>query len=160
MYIFGGAVTFPIEDITPTYLTEGVLSTLRQADYLATKILHDSGEASRVSQMPVVLTPLHFNRDPIMHQPSCQRSVALRTFITNDFMTGIPAIPGQHISLEVRISNTVITPRYSIHTWCDGSSDQFLMVTRSAVSFSSQCSTTGENLKHFHNPMVQQGSEM
>ncbi|CAG2189486.1 GMPS [Mytilus edulis] len=34
-----GSVKYPLEDITPTYLTSLVLSTLRQADYLCTKVL-------------------------------------------------------------------------------------------------------------------------
>jgi len=51
--------------------------------------------------MPIVLIPVHFDRDPIDHIPSCQRSVVIRTFITNDFMTGVPATPGKHIPLEV-----------------------------------------------------------
>lgn len=52
--------------------------------------------------MPVILTPLHFDRDPLQKQPSCRRSVVVRTFITSDFMTGIPATPGHHIPEEVR----------------------------------------------------------
>lgn len=101
MYIFGGAIRYPIEDVTPTYLTNGVLSTLRQADYLATSVLHESGCMSKLSQMPVIIVPLHFDRDPISHQPSCQRSIVIRTFITNDFMTGIAATPGKHLPIEV-----------------------------------------------------------
>ncbi|KAL3862338.1 hypothetical protein ACJMK2_008314 [Sinanodonta woodiana] len=101
VYIFGGAIKYPIEDVTPTFLTNGVLSTLRQADYLATSVLHDSGCTSKISQMPVIIVPLHFDRDPISHQPSCQRSIVIRTFITNDFMTGIAATPGIHLPIEV-----------------------------------------------------------
>lgn len=51
--------------------------------------------------MPVVLVPLHFDRDIAYRHPSCQRSVVIRPFITEDFMTGIPAIPGKHISAAV-----------------------------------------------------------
>ncbi|XP_039598704.1 GMP synthase [glutamine-hydrolyzing]-like [Polypterus senegalus] len=51
--------------------------------------------------MPVILTPLHFDRDPLQKQPSCRRSVVIRTFITSDFMTGIPATPGNQIPEEV-----------------------------------------------------------
>ena len=54
-----------------------------------------------VSQMPVILIPLHFDRDPILRLPSCQRSIVIRTFLTNDFMTGIPATPGDQIPQEV-----------------------------------------------------------
>lgn len=51
--------------------------------------------------MPVILLPLHFDRDAALRAPSCQRSVVLRPFITQDFMTGIPAIPGIHIPVDV-----------------------------------------------------------
>lgn len=32
---------------------------------------------------------------------SFQRSVVIRTFITQDFMTGVPAVPGPDLSMEV-----------------------------------------------------------
>ena len=32
---------------------------------------------------------------------SCQRSIVLRPFISKDFMTGVAAIPGNHIPVEV-----------------------------------------------------------
>lgn len=60
------------------------------------------GYSGKISQMPVILTPLHFDRDPLQKQPSCRRSVVIRTFITSDFMTGVPATPGNHIPEEVR----------------------------------------------------------
>ncbi|XP_013404318.1 GMP synthase [glutamine-hydrolyzing] [Lingula anatina] len=101
VYVFGGLLHYPIQDVTPTFLTEGVLATLRQADYLAHKVLHESGYTPKLSQMPVVLVPLHFDRDPMGTVPSCQRSVAIRTFITNDFMTGVAAVPGQDLSKEM-----------------------------------------------------------
>lgn len=44
--------------------------------------------------MPVVLIPVHFDRDPAVRAPSCQRSIVLRPFCTADFMTGLPAVPG------------------------------------------------------------------
>ena len=56
-----------------------------------------------VSQMPIVLVPLHFDRDPRMRLPSCQRSIVIRTFVTNDFMTGIPATPGKEIPEKVNL---------------------------------------------------------
>ncbi|KAJ8274199.1 hypothetical protein COCON_G00088240 [Conger conger] len=101
VYVFGPQVKEPPADITPTFLTTGVLSTLRQADFVANSVLRESGHSGKVSQMPVILTPLHFDRDPLLKQPSCQRSVVLRTFITSDFMTGVPATPGNHIPEEV-----------------------------------------------------------
>ena len=61
-----------------------------------------AGVSKNISQMPVILVPLHFDRDPTSYAPSCQRSVVIRTFITNDFMTGIPAEPGKQLPLSVR----------------------------------------------------------
>ncbi|XP_013772810.1 GMP synthase [glutamine-hydrolyzing] [Limulus polyphemus] len=101
VYIFGDAVQFPVQDITPTFLTTGVLSTLRQADFLAQNILHSSGYYNQISQMPIILIPIHFDRDVVSRQPSCQRSIVIRTFLTSDFMTGIPAIPNKHLPLEI-----------------------------------------------------------
>uniref|UniRef100_A0A6I8P747 GMP synthase [glutamine-hydrolyzing] n=1 Tax=Ornithorhynchus anatinus TaxID=9258 RepID=A0A6I8P747_ORNAN len=101
VYVFGPPVKEPPTDVTPTFLTTGVLSTLRQADFEAHSILRESGYAGKISQMPVILTPLHFDRDPLQKQPSCQRSVVIRTFITSDFMTGIAATPGNEIPVEV-----------------------------------------------------------
>lgn len=51
--------------------------------------------------MPVVLIPVHFDRDVAYRHPSCQRSVVIRPFITEDFMTGVPALPGKHIPAAV-----------------------------------------------------------
>ena len=101
VYIFGGSVRFPVEDITPTYLTNGVLSTLRQADFLATEVLHSTNTTSNLSQMPVIIIPVHFDRDPVKNSPSCQRSIVIRTFITNDFMTGIAATPNKNFPAQV-----------------------------------------------------------
>jgi len=68
--------------------------------YAATCVVHSVGAVLKLSQMPVVLIPVHFDRDVVSHVPSCQHSVVLRPFITADFMTGISAQPGKHISLE------------------------------------------------------------
>uniref|UniRef100_A0A8B9VSR6 GMP synthase (glutamine-hydrolyzing) n=1 Tax=Anas zonorhyncha TaxID=75864 RepID=A0A8B9VSR6_9AVES len=107
VYVFGPPVKEPPTDVTPTFLTTGVLSTLRQADFEAHNILRESGYAGKISQMPIILTPLHFDRDPLQKQPSCQRSVVIRTFITSDFMTGIAATPGNEIPEEVVLKMVV-----------------------------------------------------
>ncbi|CAG9863687.1 unnamed protein product [Phyllotreta striolata] len=100
-YIFGGIVKEPLPDVTHTYLTGNALSTLRQCDDIATSILHSTGHASSISQMPVVLIPLHFDRDQALRIPSCQRSIVLRPFCTQDFMTGTPALPGKQLPIDV-----------------------------------------------------------
>ncbi|XP_042232119.1 GMP synthase [glutamine-hydrolyzing]-like isoform X1 [Homarus americanus] len=100
-FVFGGAVKDLVQDITQTNLTPGVLATLRQVDFLANQVLAESGFTEKLAQMPLVLIPIHFDRDPVTRLPSCQRSVVLRPFITHDFMTGIPALPGKHIPVEL-----------------------------------------------------------
>jgi len=101
VFAFGGKIREPISDVTATCLTSGVLSTLRQCDDLANKVLRDAECVGRLSQMPLVMIPVHFDRDPLLHLPSCQRSVVIRTFLTADFMTGVAAVPGKHIPEEV-----------------------------------------------------------
>ncbi|XP_058959886.2 GMP synthase [glutamine-hydrolyzing] [Pocillopora verrucosa] len=100
-YTFGKRIKFQIQDITPTFLSPGVISTLKQADHVAYSVILKYGIVDKISQMPIVLIPVHFDRDPIDHIPSCQRSVVIRTFITSDFMTGVPATPGKQIPIEV-----------------------------------------------------------
>lgn len=101
VYIFGSQVRDAVGDITPTLLTQRILATLRNADHLVNNILQETGSVSKLSQMPVILIPVHFDRDPVSHSPSCQHSVVLRPFVTQDFMTGVAAQPGKHISTEV-----------------------------------------------------------
>ena len=62
-----------------------------------------SGEMNKISQMPLVLIPIHFDRSNIERTTSFQRSVVIRPFVTQDFMTGVPAIPGKDISLDVSV---------------------------------------------------------
>lgn len=100
-YIAGGLVKDQVQDVTPTFLTSHVLSTLRQVDYIANQVLATSGCLSAISQMPVILIPIHFDRDTAIRVPSCQRSVVLRPFCTQDFMTGLPAVPGRQLPIEV-----------------------------------------------------------
>lgn len=99
--MFGGATKDPVTEVTPTTLTSGVLATLRQADFLANQVLAETGFTEKLAQMPIVLIPVHFDRDSTTRLPSCQRSLVLRPFITHDFMTGIPAVPGKHLPIEI-----------------------------------------------------------
>ena len=54
-----------------------------------------------ITQMPIILLPLHFDVDPVSRDPHCQRSVVIRPFLTNDFMTGVAAQPGKDLLLNV-----------------------------------------------------------
>uniref|UniRef100_A0A1A9X0R6 GMP synthase (glutamine-hydrolyzing) n=1 Tax=Glossina brevipalpis TaxID=37001 RepID=A0A1A9X0R6_9MUSC len=93
-YIFGEPIQYQITDITHTTLNNYVIKQLRQADAIANDIVRHAGLQRKVSQMPIVLIPVHFDRDPTNRTPSCSRSIVLRPFITSDFMTGVPAMPG------------------------------------------------------------------
>lgn len=67
-----------------------------------------AGLYRKISQMPVVLIPVHFDRDPTNRTPSCSRSIVLRPFLTSDFMTGVPAIPGsEQLPLPVSLWTTI-----------------------------------------------------
>ena len=43
VYIFGARVKDAVNDLTPTFLTDRVLATLRSADSVVNKILQESG---------------------------------------------------------------------------------------------------------------------
>ena len=112
-YVYGGIVEHQITDVTPTFLTPNVIATIRQADAVANKVLNTAGCTRSVSQMPAVLLPLHFDRSVIERTASLQRSVAIRPFKTRDFMTGVPALPGRDIPVEV--VNRMVAEILKIH---------------------------------------------
>lgn len=66
-------------------------------------VLQNNGCMNNVDQMPVVLIPIHFDRDPsqVVSIPSILRSVVLRPVKSADFMTCIAAVPGVHIPEDV-----------------------------------------------------------
>ena len=82
-----------VRDITPTYLSEETASKLRKADKIVNDILLEYDLMKTLSQVPVVLAPLPFWKE-------WNHSIVIRTFITNDFMTGVPAIPWKDIPIE------------------------------------------------------------
>ncbi|XP_065669536.1 GMP synthase [glutamine-hydrolyzing] isoform X2 [Hydra vulgaris] len=101
VYVFGGTIKYPVNEITYTTLTEPVLETLRQADYLVNETIFEHGLVEKITQMPIILIPVHFDVDPVSRNPVCQRSIVIRPFITNDFMTGFAAQPGKDIPIKV-----------------------------------------------------------
>lgn len=103
----------PITDITVTHINEGTLEQLQTADHIVYQTLRGLDTNDRpnpslenvihkVQQMPVVLVPIHFQRqfNPPQYFPSIKRSIVLRPFLTRDFMTGLPALPGRDIPIE------------------------------------------------------------
>jgi len=95
VYCFGeilpqGALT----TVTPTRLTPDVISQLQHADDIVNQILFQANLIKALSQVPVILFPVDFG-------VTGARAICIRTFITHDFMTGIPALPGKQIPEDV-----------------------------------------------------------
>uniref|UniRef100_A0A0N5AHB7 GMP synthase (glutamine-hydrolyzing) n=1 Tax=Syphacia muris TaxID=451379 RepID=A0A0N5AHB7_9BILA len=108
VYVFGAMVKYPVNDITRTFLNAFTVSLLQYADHIAYEVMKGLDEdgnrdnnleicIDKVQQMPVVMVPVHFDRDPNDRKQSCLRSFVLRPFLTTDFMTGLAAIPGRHV---------------------------------------------------------------
>ncbi|XP_054744988.1 GMP synthase [glutamine-hydrolyzing] [Anastrepha obliqua] len=106
-FIFGDPVQYQITDITHTTLNNYVVNQLREADSIGNEIIMQAGLHCKISQMPIILIPVHFDRDPTNRTPSCCRSIVLRPFLTNDFMTGVPVIPGS-IQLPTQVLNNIV----------------------------------------------------
>lgn len=75
--------------------------------------------------MPVVLVPIHFDRDPANRIPSCARSIVLRPFLTNDFMTGVPIVPGSE-NLPTMVSIFM----YILHAHSSSDSNSYYVITQ------------------------------
>jgi len=93
VYVFGDKLENPTLEITPTFPTPEAVQQLRLADYQVNEVLRKYGLHESLSQVPVVSFPVNFGEQG-------KRSIGIRTFITNDFMTGVPALPGEHIPEE------------------------------------------------------------
>jgi GMP synthase (glutamine-hydrolysing) len=89
-YVFGEKFEPPLDEITPTKINQESLVQLRQADAIVEKVLRKYELMKDLSQVPVILAPVNFG------QPG-QRTIGIRTIITNDFMTGIAAEPGKDL---------------------------------------------------------------
>jgi len=88
VYAFGDTIDGPVTDVTTTHLTPDVISKIREADVVVNGKLVEYELIRQLSQVPVILAPVNFGKEGT-------HSVAIRTFITNDFMTGVPAVPGE-----------------------------------------------------------------
>jgi len=80
-------------DITPTYLSTETAKKLRKADKIVNDVLLEYDLLRDLSQVPVILAPLPFWK-------KWNHSIVIRTFITNDFMTGVPAIPWEQMPFQ------------------------------------------------------------
>lgn len=93
VYVFGDKLDQPVREITPTHPDPESVHQLRLADMHVNDVMREYGLLVSLSQVPVVSFPVHFGAPG-------KRSIGIRTFITHDFMTGMPAIPGVHIPTE------------------------------------------------------------
>ncbi len=94
VYLFGDKVSGILQEITPTLPTKDAVEQLRAADKIVNDLLQKNNLIEKLAQVPVVSFPIPFGK-------SMSRSIGIRTFITNDFMTGVPATPGIEISEKV-----------------------------------------------------------
>lgn len=93
VFMLGAAVSDCPKAITPTRLTPEPIEQLRKADHVVNQVLAKYDLLRSLSQVPVTLFPVGFD------VPG-GRCVGIRAFITRDFMTGTPALPGKDIPLE------------------------------------------------------------
>lgn len=77
----------PAQEPVITYLNHRTTTQLRKADHIVRDIINKDGSKLGINQMPVILAPTSYGK-------SGQRTIALRPFITPDFMTGEAALPG------------------------------------------------------------------
>jgi len=82
-----------VKSITVTHLTKESIAQLQLADTIVNEKLLEYNLVKKISQVPVVLFPVGFGIQG-------NRSIGIRTFITNDFMTGVPAYPGKDIPFQ------------------------------------------------------------
>lgn len=93
-YFFGDAFDGTEPEITVTHLDQASLDQVRAADAIVAELLLKHRLNRTIAQVPVISFPLNFG------VPG-NRCIAIRTMITNDFMTGVPAVPGQELPIEV-----------------------------------------------------------
>jgi len=94
IYLFGTAVSGHQKEVTKTYLTPETVDVLREADKAVNDLLFKYKLTKHIAQVPVILFPNNFGNQG-------ERSVCIRPFITNDFMTGVAARIGRDIPREV-----------------------------------------------------------
>ncbi|KAH9600503.1 NAD/GMP synthase [Trypanosoma melophagium] len=101
VFMFGPKRSDSPRTATKTTLIPSVLDRLRIADDVVNRALMKHNLVCRLSQVPVVLLPLGF-------EEKGQFSIVVRTFLTNDFMTGVPAIPGSSV-MPIPVLQEIVT---------------------------------------------------
>lgn len=113
VYIFGEIVncdnylndnnTNNTNNTTKTFLTKETINQLRNVDHIINKNMEEYKNGlyiKKLSQVPIILIPVdldnHYNNN-YQNNNINKRSIVIRPFLTKDFMTGVPAIPGKDI---------------------------------------------------------------
>ena len=79
VYAFGERIKYQITDITETYLSVGVLDLVKEVDYLARKVLRESGKMClKIVYRPFCTSVYHVT----MGDSRLSRLAKLRTFQT------------------------------------------------------------------------------
>ena len=95
VYAYGGRLPSGwVGGVTPTRLEGDVVQQLQLCDDIVNEVILQYDLVRTLSQVPVILFPAH------MGEGEGMRSICIRTFITNDFMTGVPAWPGKTVPSE------------------------------------------------------------
>jgi len=92
VFLLGPKLASSPTAITPTRLTPEPIEQLRRADHVVNTVLTKYHLLRSLAQVPVTLFPVGFDVDG-------GRSVGIRAFITRDFMTGTPALPGRDLPI-------------------------------------------------------------
>ncbi|KAI4453217.1 gmp synthase-related [Holotrichia oblita] len=104
VYVLGSGDGLENAKAHPMYVGDKCVSILREVDHLVTKRL----ENKKISQTFVILLPI--SSDSGKADGAAKKySIAIRTFVTNDFMTGRPAPLGSEIPFSeiMDISNEI-----------------------------------------------------
>ncbi|ORC87864.1 putative GMP synthase, putative,glutamine amidotransferase [Trypanosoma theileri] len=101
VFMFGPKRSDSPRTAAKTTLIPSVLDKLRIADDVVNRALVKHNLVSRLSQVPVVLLPLGF-------EEKGEISIVVRTFLTNDFMTGVPALPGSPM-MPISVLQEIVT---------------------------------------------------
>lgn len=95
VYVYGDRVHRSQEvHLTQTFIEPQTVNQLRLADEIVNEMIAEYDLVRKISQFVVASVPLSFD------EPG-QRSIVLRPFITNDFMTGRAAIPGVDLREDI-----------------------------------------------------------
>jgi len=109
IYLFGPAVSGHQLEVTETYPTVKTVDVLREADKAVNDLLFEYKLTKSIAQVPVILFPNNFGIPG-------ERSVCIRPFITNDFMTGQAAKIGTDI--PEKVVNKMVTDVIAVSGVC------------------------------------------